>query len=155
MDLSTRNHKETLAVGERLGQCLQSGDIVFLFGELGAGKTTLTQGICCGLGITKSQYIRSPTFTQVNEYLGNYPIYHIDLYRLNSFSEIESLGLEEYLLSNGVTIIEWAEKLSPEVNKVLGLRIDERIEIHITIGEGNHRTFRIELMNLNQRSLQL
>ena len=153
MNLSTRNHKETLALGERLGQQLKPGDIILLFGELGAGKTTLAQGICYGLGIGKEQYIRSPTFTIVNEYWGNHPIYHIDLYRLNSFSEIEALGLEEYLPSGGVSIIEWAEKLSPEANQFLGLRIDERIEIHIAIMAEDHRSFKIETVNQNHRSL--
>ena len=153
MNLSTCNHKETLDFGERLGRCLQPGDIVLLFGDLGAGKTTLTQGISRGLGIPKSEYIRSPTFTLVNEYCGTLPIYHIDLYRLDSFSEIESLGLEECLFSNGVSIIEWAEKLSPNANKTPGLGIDKRIEIHITIEEENRRKFKIELINLNHRSL--
>ena len=155
MTLLTCNHKETLNFGERLGQCLQPGDIVFLFGHLGAGKTTLTKGISRGLGITTSEYIRSPTFTLVNEYLGDFPIYHIDLYRLDSFSEIEALGLEEYLFSNGVSIIEWAEKLSPNANKIPGLGIDERIEIQITIGKENHRTFKIKLINQNHRVLPL
>ena len=154
MKLSTRNHKATLAFGERLGRCLEPGDIILLFGDLGAGKTTLTQGICRGLGITE-EYIRSPTFTLVNEYLGDFPIYHIDLYRLDSFSEIEALGLEEYLFSNGVCIIEWAEKLSPNTNKIPGLGIDERIEIQITIGKENHRTFKIKLINQNHRVLPL
>ena len=155
MTLLTRNHKETLNFGERLGQCLQPGDIVLLFGNLGAGKTTLTQGISRGLGITTSEYIRSPTFTLVNEYWGTFPIYHIDLYRLDSFSEIEALGLEECLFSNGVSIIEWAEKLSPESNQIPGLGINERIEINITIGKDNYRTFEIEMINHYQRSLHL
>ena len=154
MKLSTHNHKETLEFGERLGRCLLSGDIVLLFGDLGAGKTTLAQGICRGLGITE-EYIRSPTFTLVNEYWGTFPIYHIDLYRLDSFSEIEALGLEECLFSNGVSIIEWAEKLSPESNQIPGLGIDERIEIQITIGKGSHRTFKIKLINQNHRVLPI
>ena len=155
MDLSTHSHEETFAFGERLGRCLQLGDIIFLFGDLGAGKTTLTQGICRGLGVAKGEYIRSPTFTLVNEYWGTCPIYHIDLYRLDSFSEIEGLGLEECLFSNGVSIIEWAEKLSPESNQIPGLGIDERIEINITIGKENHRFFKIEMINHYQRSLHI
>ena len=87
--------------------------------------------------------------------MGDFPIYHIDLYRLDSFSEIEALGLEEYLFSNGVSIIEWAEKLSPNANKIPGLGIDERIEIQITIGKENHRTFKIKLINQNHRVLPL
>jgi len=155
MNISTHNHEETLAIGERLGQNLLPKDIVLLFGDLGAGKTTLTQGICRGLGITKKDYIRSPTFTLVNEYYGTYPIFHIDLYRLDSFAEIEALGLEDCLFSNGVSIIEWAEKISPKPNQTPGLGINERIEIHITIDDENHRTFRIEMINHGQRPLSL
>lgn len=154
MKLSTRNHKETLVFGERLGRYLEPGDIVLLFGDLGAGKTTLTQGICRGLGITK-QYVRSPTFSLVNEYWGTFPIYHIDLYRLDSFSAIEALGLEECLFSNGVSIIEWAEKLLSKSDRTPGLGIDECIEIHITIEEENIRTFRIDMINQNKRPLPL
>ena len=153
MNLSTSNHEETLAIGQRLSHYLLPGDILLLFGDLGAGKTTLTQGICHGLGVKKSQYIRSPTFTLVNEYHGTYPIFHIDLYRLDSFAEIEALGLEECLFSDGVSIIEWADKISLFSNQAPGLGIDERIEIHIQIGEENRRTFNIKIINQHQRSL--
>ena len=154
MKLSTHNHEKTLAFGEQLGRCLKPGDIVLLFGDLGAGKTTLTQGICHGLGLDKGEYIRSPTFTLVNSYLGNIPINHIDLYRLDSFSEVEALGLEEILFSNSVSIVEWAEKLFQKVgpNGTPGLGIDERIEIRISIEEENLRTFDIKIINQNQRA---
>ena len=155
MKISTDSHEKTLTFGEQLGRCLKSGDIIFLFGDLGAGKTTLTQGVCRGLGVNKDEHIRSPTFTLVNLYQGHIPINHIDLYRLDSFAEIEALGLEEYLFSEGVSIIEWAEKLFPMPNQIPCLGIYERIEIHITIVEENHRNFRIELLNQSQRSLNL
>ena len=155
MKISTGSHEKTLILGEQLGRCLRSGDIVLLFGDLGAGKTTLTQGICQGLGLNKGEYIRSPTFTLVNLYQGRIPINHIDLYRLDSFAEIEALGLEEYLFSDGVSIIEWAEKLFPMPNPIPCLGINERIEIHITVVEENHRNFRIEFINQGQRSLNL
>lgn len=132
-----------------------AGDIVLLFGDLGAGKTTLTQGICQGLGLGKGEYIRSPTFTLVNLYQGRIPINHIDLYRLESFAEIEALGLEEYLFSNSVSLIEWSEKLRQESDPSgdLELGIEERIEVHITIKENNCRTFDISVIGQNQRSL--
>ena len=155
MKISTDSHEKTLILGDQLGKCLKPGDIVLLFGDLGAGKTTLTQGICQGLGLNKGEYIRSPTFTLVNLYQGRIPINHIDLYRLDSFAEIEALGLEEYLFSEGVSIIEWAEKLFSLPNQIPCLGINERIEIHITIVEENHRNFRIELLNQSQRSLNL
>ena len=131
------------------------GDIVLLFGDLGAGKTTLTQGICQGLGLNKGEYIRSPTFTLVNLYQGRIPINHIDLYRLESFAEIEALGLEEYLFSNSVSLIEWSEKLIKESDPSgkLELGIEERIEVRISIKEKNHRIFDINVIGQSQRSL--
>ena len=155
MDHLTRNYNETVTFGQKVGQCLKPNDIVLLFGDLGAGKTALTKGICRGLGITKNEYIRSPTFTLINEYFGTLPIYHVDLYRLESLAEIEALGLEEYLFSEGVSIIEWAEKLFPISNQMPCLGINERIEIHITIAKENHRNFRIKLLNQSKRTLNL
>ena len=94
MDLLTRNYNETVTFGQKVGQCLKPNDIVLLFGDLGAGKTALTKGICRGLGITKHEYIRSPTFTLINEYFGTLPIYHVDLYRVDKAGALD-LGLEE------------------------------------------------------------
>ena len=155
MKISTDNHQKTLAFGERLGQSLKPGDIVLLFGDLSAGKTTLTQGVCQGLGIEKEEHIRSPTFTLLNIYQGPTPVNHIDLYRLESISEIEALGLEENLFSKSVSIIEWAEKLYQK-NKPdrPGLGIEERIEIRICIEEANRRTFEIEVIGQSKRSLR-
>ena len=154
MKISTDNHQKTFAFGERLGQSLKPGDIVLLFGDLSAGKTTLTQGVCQGLGIEKEEHIRSPTFTLLNIYQGPTPVNHIDLYRLESISEIEALGLEENLFSKSVSIIEWAEKLYQK-NKPdqPGLGIEERIEIRIRIEEANRRTFEIEVIGQSKRSL--
>ena len=155
MKISTDTHEKTLILGDQLGKFLKPGDIVLLFGDLGAGKTTLTQGICHGLGINKGEYIRSPTFTLVNSYQGRIPINHIDLYRLNSFTEIEGLGLEEYLFCDNVSLIEWPEKLrqksDPSGNLELG--IEERIEVRISIKEKNRRTFDITVIGQEQRSL--
>ena len=155
MKISTDNHQKTFAFGERLGQSLKPGDIVLLFGDLSAGKTTLTQGVCQGLGIEKEEHIRSPTFTLLNIYQGPTPVNHIDLYHLESISEIEALGLEENLFSKSVSIIEWAEKLYQK-NKPdqPGLGIEERIEIRIRIEEANRRTFEIEVIGQNKRSLR-
>lgn len=151
--LTTKTPEETLILGENLGKCLEPGDIVLLFGDLGAGKTTLTQGICKGLGLPGGEYIRSPTFTLINEYQGKIPIYHIDLYRLENPEEIEALGLEEVLFGNGVSIVEWSEKLFPIGNKqapILG--IEERIEVRITYVDENQRSFSIQPVSLAARS---
>lgn len=138
---TTNTPEETLFLGENLGRKLNQGDIVLLFGDLGSGKTLLTQGITRGLGLEKNEYIRSPSFTLVNEYKARYPIYHIDLYRIESFQAIENLGLEEILFGSGVTIIEWAEKLYkiPGDDSSLFLPIEKHLEIHITIKEDDSR----------------
>ena len=83
--------------------------MIALFGDLGAGKTTLTKGIAVGLGLAAD--IHSPTFTLIHEHPGAVPLYHVDLYRLSCEEEIETLGLEEYIYSDGVTIIEWADRM--------------------------------------------
>ena len=134
--------EETLQLGKSLGSSLIPGDIILLNGDLGAGKTHLTQGICYGVGLDEGSYIRSPTFTLINEYQGKLPIYHIDLYRIDSLEEIYSLGLEEILFNHGITIIEWAEKLrSPKNTKNLLLNIQDRIEINIEIVSDAKREF--------------
>ncbi len=151
--LTTKSPEETLIFGENFGKCLEPGDIVLLFGDLGAGKTTLTQGICKGLGLPVGEYIRSPTFTLINEYLGKIPIYHIDLYRMESLEEIESLGLEEVLFGTGVSIVEWSEKLFPIDNNpspILG--IDERIEVRITYEDEFRRSFCVQPVHMEARS---
>ena len=100
--------KDTHKIGRRIGTKAQSGDVLLLVGDLGAGKTTLTQGILWGLGGT--EYARSPTFVLVNEYPARLTMYHMDLYRLNSIEEIEDLGLDDYLYGNDLCVVEWADK---------------------------------------------
>jgi tRNA threonylcarbamoyladenosine biosynthesis protein TsaE len=108
--VETRRVEETIALGERLAAQLQHGDVVALFGELGAGKTALVKGIARGLGIT--QDVTSPTYTLIHEYSGGrLPLFHIDLYRLDSAGQALTIGVEDYLDPSGVTVIEWAEKI--------------------------------------------
>ena len=148
--------KETLQLGKSLGSSLIPGDIILLNGDLGAGKTHLTQGICYGVGLDEGSYIRSPTFTLINEYQGKLPIYHIDLYRIDSLEEIYSLGLEEILFNQGITIIEWAEKLrSPKNHKNLLLNIQDRIEINIEIISDSEREFTFNTFFPEPRSLPI
>lgn len=146
--------EETIQLGKSLGSSLIPGDIVLLFGDLGAGKTRLTQGICNGLGLGEDSYIRSPTFTLINEYPGKLPIYHIDLYRIDSQEEIYSLGLEEILFNQGVTIIEWSEKLYAKKNSEnLIYNIQDRIEIHIKIISNSEREFTFKTFFPEPRTL--
>ena len=157
MKLSTKNHEETLALGKELAKHLKPGDIILLFGDLGAGKTTLTQGLCIGLGLNKAAYISSPTFTFMNQYEGIHAINHIDLYRLDTFSQIEALGIEENIFSEDISIIEWSEKLFLEDNMCNqpGLGIDKRIEVRISIDKENHREFDIQMINQINRTLPM
>ncbi|AVX21402.1 MAG: tRNA (adenosine(37)-N6)-threonylcarbamoyltransferase complex ATPase subunit type 1 TsaE [Bacillota bacterium] len=104
------NSPETTALlGEWLGQAAEAGLIVFLQGDLGAGKTHFAQGVARGLGITEP--VNSPTFTIINEYRGRLPFYHMDLYRLTEPEEGLMLGIEEYWYGDGVSLVEWPERL--------------------------------------------
>jgi tRNA threonylcarbamoyladenosine biosynthesis protein TsaE len=110
----TTSPEQTWHIGRMLGARLAAGDTVCLYGDLGAGKTSFSYGIALGLEV-KEQYITSPTFTLVNEYQGRVPFYHIDLYRLQGPGELESIGFGEYIDSDGVTVIEWAERAENEL----------------------------------------
>jgi tRNA threonylcarbamoyladenosine biosynthesis protein TsaE len=149
IQFETRSASDTLTLGEKIGRHLEAGDIVFLFGDLGAGKTTLTQGIARGLGVAKEEYVRSPTFTLVNQYKGKVPVYHIDLYRIASSHELEDLGLEEVFSSEGISIVEWAEKLFAREDASLPLLGIERwIEIHIAIEQEESRKLDLKTRNI-------
>lgn len=132
----SRNPEETLRIGRIIGENLHAGDIVALTGELGAGKTCLTQGIARGLDVPEPYFITSPTFTLINEYPGRHPLYHLDLYRLNGFRDMEELGYEEYLFGKGVSVIEWAEKARD-------ILPDEAISISLTYLDENERQLAI------------
>ena len=103
---------ETHTIGFYLGLTAQAGDLILMTGELGAGKTTMTQGIAEGLGVPERP--RSPTFVMATEYMGRLPLYHIDLYRVEQAPELNELGVDEYVSGQGVTIIEWADRV-PEI----------------------------------------
>jgi tRNA threonylcarbamoyladenosine biosynthesis protein TsaE len=110
----TSSTEQTVEAGRVLGTMLEPGDLVCLYGDLGSGKTHFSYGIALGLQV-REQYITSPTFTFVNEYQGRIPFYHIDLYRLTEPSELESIGFEEYIDSDGATVIEWADRAEDEL----------------------------------------
>ena len=103
----------TLALGEKMGECLLPGSVIALTGELGCGKTLLTRGICTGLGVPLRQ-VNSPTFVLVNEYRGRLPVFHMDMYQLGAASDAVEFGFFDYLAraASGVMIIEWAEKIT-------------------------------------------
>ena len=109
--LTTTSPEETEAAGARLGATLGPGDVVALSGELGAGKTVFVQGLARALDVPGSA--TSPTFVLVNEYRGRLRVHHVDAYRTGSLAELRDLGLEEMMDGDGVTVIEWAERLEP------------------------------------------
>jgi tRNA threonylcarbamoyladenosine biosynthesis protein TsaE len=105
--LIAESAEETQRYAEILGNLAEPGDVLTLHGDLGAGKTTFTQGLARGLNV--NQTVSSPTFTLIHEYEGRIPLYHIDVYRLGEQAVEEDLGYEEYFYGEGVTVIEWAE----------------------------------------------
>ncbi len=108
--LETHSFEETVEAGLKLGKVLKAGDVIWLSGDLGTGKTALTNGIAKALGI--DAYITSPTFNLVNEYEGRLPLYHFDVYRIADSEEMFDIGFDEYLNNGGVTVIEWGEQIS-------------------------------------------
>src|SRR3972149_11305547 len=113
----SKSSSETFRLGKQIGRLLQRGDVVALVGGPGAWKTQLIKGLAAGVGMRNSTYISSPSFTLINEYPGRIPFYHIDLYRLETGKEAEDLGLEEYFQGQGVTAIEWADKILSSLPK--------------------------------------
>jgi tRNA threonylcarbamoyladenosine biosynthesis protein TsaE len=111
--LETSSATETEALGERIGHACQGGEIIALIGPLGAGKTCLTRGLARGLGVSDGS-TTSPTFALIHEYLGRLPLVHVDMYRLDA-AAAGNLGLEEYLESAAVTVIEWADKIRTQL----------------------------------------
>lgn len=111
MVVETRSPEETFALGEKIGRTALPGQIYTLTGELGVGKTVLTQGVAAGLGIREA--VSSPTFTIVQVYEeGRLPFYHFDVYRIGDIEEMEEIGYDDYFFGNGVCLIEWAELIA-------------------------------------------
>ncbi len=104
--------EETVAKGREIAATLVPPVLVMLSGELGSGKTTLTKGIISGLGAAKEEDVTSPTFTLVHVYHNHCKVYHTDLYRIEDFHDLESLGLEDALSEEAVVIVEWSERFS-------------------------------------------
>lgn len=115
MQFIVNNVESTVKLGEKLGTLLNPGDIICLKGELGTGKTYFTKGIAKGLDIKET--ITSPTFTIVNEYNGKLKLNHFDVYRVNDIDELLSLGFDEYIYSDAVNIIEWANYIDELIPK--------------------------------------
>ncbi len=115
--INLKNLQDTERLGIAIGNITESGDCICLKGNLGAGKTTLTQSIALGLHVPPQCYVTSPSFAVMHEYIGRIPLYHMDFYRLNDSSDIIDMGFEEYFYLDGVTIIEWAERAADVLPK--------------------------------------
>lgn len=109
MELITNSEAETKQVAKHLAPYLQTGDIISLTGDLGAGKTRFVQGLAEGLDVNEA--VTSPTFNIIKQYVGRLPLYHFDVYRLSGPAELTPLGYEEYFYGDGVTVIEWGNKI--------------------------------------------
>lgn len=111
----TASAPETEAAGAAIAARLAPGSVVLLVGPLGAGKTTLARGIARALGVTEE--VISPTYTIVSEYEGRLPLHHVDLYRIEGDDQVENLGLDDFLWGDGVSLVEWGEKLAPGLRR--------------------------------------
>jgi tRNA threonylcarbamoyladenosine biosynthesis protein TsaE len=111
-EIVTNSSEETILRGREIGSRLKAPALVLLSGDLGAGKTTLTKGIASGLGAADEDDVTSPTFTLVHKYSRGAPVYHVDLYRIADFHDLETLGLEDVFSEKAVVIVEWPDKLT-------------------------------------------
>ncbi len=133
------SQEATVELGRRIGQNLAAGDVVALWGDLGAGKTLMTRAMTLGLGVPERTPVTSPTFTFINEYEGRLHIYHLDLYRLSDLTELDTLPWMEALYGTGVSIIEWPERLGTLIP-------EERWDLHLKITSDETRTITIEAL---------
>ena len=137
MEYITHSPEETRALGARLADALQGGEVIAFTGDLGAGKTAFVSGMARALGV--DERVTSPTFTSVNEYEGGrLPLFHFDMYRLGSADELFHIGWEDYLARGGVCAVEWSENVDEAIE-------EDAIRISITRGEDeNSRVITIE-----------
>ena len=127
----TTSVEKSIWLGKQLGIQLTKGDVIALIGDLGGGKTWFTKGVAIGLNIEPNDVV-SPTFTLVNEYYGKYPLFHMDLYRMDNKDDFLSLDLDSYFLGKGIVVIEWADRWP-------GALPDERVQIDFKMIDNNTR----------------
>lgn len=151
LKIISHSERETIDLGRRLMHHLKPGDIVCLFGMLGAGKTIIVKGMAGALGINRDQ-VRSPSFVLINEYhsswkqRSNISLYHLDLFRLKDYQNILDLGYEEYLYSPGICVIEWAQRLQ-------GLLPPQFLKVVLEIKDENTRVIKLIAKGARYRSI--
>ncbi len=130
MTFRSKSAEETVAAGRKLAGTLRAPALVLLVGDLGAGKTTMAKGIIEALGVALAEDVRSPTFSLVHEYRGDPKVYHLDLYRLDTIPEVETLGLEDLWDERAIVVVEWGERFDLDLP-------GERVEVRLRFdGEG-------------------
>lgn len=135
---TARTAQDTIRIGQTIGHFLSAGNVVALFGDLGAGKTTLAKGIAKALGV--KEVITSPTFCIVSEYEGDLPLRHIDLYRLSGIEDFGDIGGEELFWREGICILEWSERIETTLPY-------DALLVHLVIGEGDERTIQVDTLS--------
>ena len=133
VSVATSSPEETLALGKKLGQALQRGDVLAMVGDLGAGKTVLTKGIAAGLGADPNA-VTSPTFVLMTRHQARLPLHHFDAYRLSGAEEMIDIGAEETFYGEGVSVVEWADRVAealPEDHLMIVLRVSGESERQI------------------------
>lgn len=133
VQIKLHNLEDTEKLGLLLGNLAAPGDVICLDGDLGAGKTALSQAIARGLGVPDTCYVTSPSFAILHEYEGRIPMYHMDFYRLQDAGEVEDLGFDEYFYLAGLTVIEWS-------SRAVELLPDDRIALLIELNNDLSRT---------------
>lgn len=136
----SKSEVETVEHGKEFGKQLPSGSFVALYGDLGAGKTQFVKGVCEAFEV--KEIVNSPTFTIVNEYHGTLPVFHIDLYRIKNVDEIFGIGFDEFLESEGICLVEWAEKLD-------GIIPEKRYDVKMSVVDDSTREITVAFINGN------
>jgi tRNA threonylcarbamoyladenosine biosynthesis protein TsaE len=123
-DVVSNSPGQTIELGRKIGSQLKGGEVIAVCGPLGSGKTHLIKGIAAGAGAKDQKQVNSPTFVIVNEYTGRLDIYHIDAYRLDSVSDFEMLGFDDFCYPQSVVLIEWADKIESVLKTLDYIRIE-------------------------------
>lgn len=146
MTFRSTSPQETSALGSQIAACLEPPAVVMLIGDLGVGKTTMAKGIVAGLGAAPAEDVLSPTFSLVHEYEGKPKVYHLDLYRLDTIPELETLGLEDLWDEPAVVLVEWGEKFDAQIP-------GERLEVSMEYDGEDSRIIRLNRpLDLHARS---
>ena len=127
-ETTTGGPEETRAQGQRLGEIAYAGLIVLLNGDLGAGKTCFAQGVAFGLGVSSATPVTSPSYTLLNIHQGRIPLYHFDLYRLSQGDDLADLGYDEFAEGNGLTLVEWADRMTGALTASVAVFIEDLTE---------------------------